>query len=320
MIDDRIVEAIEFQDTDLLLGAVNRFCTAGDWKTLVELRARCQEALTRGRQLWGVDEHIRYRLALEAPGSWAGPAVAEGPARFTLGPLAEVAASTKTWAELSPHLELGPIRMTVAAERSVRGDGGSGEVPDLPDRLQSWEPTYSLATYHADKVETPAPPLPTLTETDLPRSSTQIDDFDSEAALADLVSSWTTESNGRCDVSVVEGDARSAIHSLGLRRARIGRLNPDQAIAWMAWVGASGGAHGRRRGAAAGRYAAWWVVATLADLSWPPDPDEVGNAAASMKWQWFDDGAPPTGWSFRLAVEDLDSGLAWAIAALDSAD
>jgi hypothetical protein len=42
----------------------------------------------------------------------------------------------------------------------------------------------------------------------------------------------------------------------------------------MAWAAASGGAHGPRPGAAAGRFAAWWAAATLTDLhaDWPPDP------------------------------------------------
>jgi hypothetical protein len=320
MIEQGVVEAIEATDTDELLRAVDRYCANARWDTLVALRERCQEAVGRGRQLWGVDEHIRYRLALEAPPEWSGPAVTEGPARFSLGPLAEVAASTKTWAELSPHLEIGPVRMTVAAERTVRGDGGSGEVADLPDRLQPWEPIYPLATYKPDKVETPAPPVPALIEANLPRSSVTIDDIDSESALADLVAPWTTESNGRCEVATVEGDAAAAIHSLGLRRARIGELEPEEAMAWMAWAGASGGAHGRRRGAAAGRYGAWWVVSTLADLSWPPDGEAVGNAVSRMNWHWFDDGAPTTGWAFRIVIEDPESGLSWAVAALDQAD
>lgn len=320
MIGTDVVEAIEAADTDELLRAVDRYCAQGQWNTLVALRERCQEAGVRGRQLWGVDEHIRYRLALEAPSEWAGPAVTEGPARFTLGPLAEVAASTKTWAELDPHLEVGPARMTVAAERTVRGDGGSGEVADLPDTLQPWEPDYPLATYKADKVETPAPSLPRLMETDLPDSSIRIEDAESETALADLVNPWTTESNGRCEVTTVEGDGLAAIHSLGLRRARTGRLEPEEAMAWIAWAGASGGAHGRRRGAAAGRYGAWWVVCTLADLAWPPEANRVGSALKGMSWHWFDDGAPTTGWALRLAVEDRRSGLSWAISAVDQTD
>ena len=319
-IDRSVLEAIELQDTDVLLRAVDQYCKGRQWDSLLELRSRCQEAVTRGRQLWGIEENIRYRLALEAPPSWAGPAVTEGPTRFTLGPLAEVAASTKTWDEIQPHLEQGPSRSTVAAERVIRGDVVEGEIPDLPGSIQPWEPTYPTATYKPDKVETPPPPLAHLEPSELPGAGHIVDDLDSEAALSDLVAPWTAESNGRSQVVTVEGNALAAISALGLGHARTGRLDPSSALAWMAWAGASGGAHGRRRGAAAGRYGAWWVVATLADLEWSPDPDQVGYALGRMGCYWFDDGAPGTGWELRIAIEDPDSGLAWAISAVDQAD
>jgi hypothetical protein len=320
-VDERTVsEAIEASDFDRLLGVVDRLCDEADWAGLVGLRERCREAVTRGRQLWGIEEHIRYRLALEAPGAWAGPAVAEGPARFTVGPLTEVAASTKTWDELAPHLGNGPERASVAAERVIRGEAGIGEVVDLPDHLLPWEPAYMPATYKKDRVDTPSPPVPRLASVELPTRFERIEDFESESALADLVLPWTTESNGRCDVACVTGDASSAVRALGLGHARMGVLGSDLAMAWLAWAGASGGAHGRRRGGAAGRYAAWWVVASICDLEWPPDPDSLGAALRSLRWHWFDDGAPGTGWQLRLAVEDPGSGLAWAISAVDSAD
>jgi hypothetical protein len=320
MISSRAIEAIEASDTDDLIRVIDGYCTGTDWDALVELRARCREALTRGRQLWGIEEHIRYRLALEAPGEWAGPVVSEGPARFAPGPLAEVTASTKTWAELAPHLEEGPERMTVAAERVVRGETGIGPIADLPDRLLDWEPAYPLATYRADKVEAPSPSLPDLEPVSLPIEAEVVEDPDSEAALADLVQAWTDQSNGRCVAVSVEGDHLAAIRALGLREARVGRLDLSEAMAWMGWAGASGGAHGRRRGAAAGRYGAWWAVATLCDLEWPPHPELIGEAARRLHWHWFDDGAPGTGWQLRLGIADPACGLAWAVSAIDSAD
>ena len=85
----------------------------------------------------------------------------------------------------------------------------------------------------------------------------------------------------------------------------------------MAWAASSGGAHGRRRGAAAGRYLAWWAVAMLTDLDWPADPESMGNAVAGLSWYWFDDGSPETGWLLRLVLSSGDLGLSWAIAATD---
>lgn len=320
MIGSRAIEAIEASDTDELLRVIDGLCVNAAWDDLVELKTRCREAVGRGKQLWGVEEHIRYRLALEAPGPWAGAAVSEGEARFALGPLPEVAASTKSWSELDRHLEDGPWRSVTAAERVVRGDVDAPPISDLPNQIVSWEPAYPVATYKADKVEAPSPAPPEVSEAELPRQFVSIDDPQSDGALFDLVQPWVTESNGRSEVAAVEGSALHAVRALGLTRARIGEIRPGDAIRWMAWAGASGGAHGRRRGAAAGRFGAWWAIATLCDLDWPPEPESTGAALGDLTFYWFDDGSPGTGWELRLAIEDAGSGLAWAISADDAAD
>ncbi len=317
MIGARAVEAIEASDTDELLRVVDGLCSARDWGSLLELRARCREAVHRGKQVWGVEEHIRYRLALEAPADIAGPVVSEGTSRFSLGPLPEVAASTKTWAELRRFLSPGPERDTVAAERVVRGEQVDVPVSDLPSLLEPWEPGYQLATYKKDRVEAPSPAVPTTTEAALPASFEEIDDSQSTTALAALVETWTDQSNGRSQVSATEGSHLSAIAALGLPRCRVASLDPAAALAWMAWAGASGGAHGRRRGAAAGRHTAWWVITALADLDWPAEPHRLGSALHDMSWHWFDDGSPDTGWVLRLAIASESLGLAWAISATD---
>lgn len=315
----RALEAIESSDTDELLRVIDGLCINASWDDLVELKERCAEAVGRGKQLWGVEEHIRYRLALEAPGLWSGAAVSEGISRFALGPLPEVAASTKTWAELSPHLDSGPWRGVVAAERVIRGEK-IDEVTDLPGRLLPWEPRYPVATYKADKVEAPSPTPPSVQVTELPEVVSAVDDPQSEAALADLVQPWVTESNGRASTATVDGDGLAAIRALGLRTARTASLETAEALAWMAWAGASGGAHGRRRGAAAGRYGAWWAIAAICDLDWPVDPDRMTEAVSRLEFVWFDDGSPGTGWELRLAIIAHDEGLAWAISAVDQSD
>lgn len=319
MISQRAIDAIEVSDVDELVRVVDGLCEIQEWDELVELKLRCREAVGRGKQLWGVEEHIRYRLALEAPGPWAGAAVSEGEARFALGPLPEVAASTKTWAELEPHLEAGPWRAVTAAERVVRGDEDAGPISDLPNRLTDWEPVYPVAVYKPDKVETPSPQPPSVDETPIPDGFSRLDDPHSEGALFDLIQPWVTESSGRYEIATVEGSGTEAIRALGLTRARMGQIDAGEALRWMAWAGASGGAHGRRRGAAAGRYGAWWAVAALCDLDWPPVPDEMGHALAALRFNWFDDGSPGTGWELRLVIEDPDGGMAWAISAVDAA-
>ena len=63
----------------------------------------------------------------------------------------------------------------------------------------------------------------------------------------------------------------------------------------------------------------WWAVVTLAAAQddWPLPADEVGEITASLRWWLWDAYEPKTGWWLRLAVEDPDEGLAWAIAATD---
>ena len=317
MISPRAIEAIESSDTDELLRIVDGLCSSRSWDDLIELRHRCAEAVGRGKQVWGIEEHIRYRLVLEAPAPIAGPVVAEGQSRFALGPLPEVAASTKTWVELAPTLPPGPERDTVAAERVVRGESVDVPIPDLPATLLPWEPAYPTATYKKDKVEAPAPPIPDTAEVALPDVVATIDDTDSLAALGDLIEPWTDQSNGRSQAAAVEGDHRAAIAALGMTRARVAPIDPGEGLAWMAWAASSGGAHGRRRGAAAGRYLAWWAMAMLTDLDWPADPESMGNAVTGLSWYWFDDGSPETGWLLRLVLSSDDLGLSWSIAATD---
>ena len=52
---------------------------------------------------------------------------------------------------------------------------------------------------------------------------------------------------------------------------------------------------------------------------WPVPPEWIADAAESLRWFLWDAGEPDTGWVLRLAAEDPDAGLAWAIAATDSA-
>jgi hypothetical protein len=294
---------------------------------LVDLKGRCRHAVDRGKQLWAIADHIEYRLALEAPAAWAGPMVFEGAGRFTLGPLPEVAASRHTWEELSPHLPGGPARTVTAYERVVHGEdltqahGIDPLMVELPLRLMEWEPTYAVATYHADKAEFPAPELPRMQEVALPgMPPPSAEDSESIEALLSLPRPWTEESNGRAEAAIVHGDVMGSIRSLGPSRARLAPIAPQLALALMAWTGASGGAHGRRPGAAAGRYGAWWTAAALSDLleEWPVPPDHLGEAINELRWYVWSDLVSPTGWTLHLAVEDPPHGLAWAIAAVDA--
>ncbi len=208
----------------------------------------------------------------------------------------------------------------------VRGEDLSGDgsidprVLEVPLALCAWEPSYPLAEYHADKAEFPMPPEVELTPLTL-TSGEVVEDRSSVEALLALTSRWTIESDGRADAVAVRGDAAAAIGALGVRRARGAAIDAADAMAHMAWAAASGGAHGRRRGMASGRFDAWWAVVGLAAAldDWPLSPDEVGEAAQALRWFLWDAYEPKTGWWLRLAVEDADEGLAWAVAATDEA-
>lgn len=322
-----LAEAVEEGKPAKLLKLIDGLSKGRDWEGLVDLKARCRHAVDSGKQLWAVADHIEYRLALEAPGSWAGPMVFEGAGRFTLGPLPEVAASRHTWDELAPHLPQGPPRTVTAYERVVRGedltgvDGIDPLMAELPLKLMDWEPVYPVATYHADKAEFPPPSVPKPTEVSLPESPpAAADDIESIDALLSLTRAWTEESNGRAEATVVHGDSTGSIRALGPTRAHKAPIPPSLALAVMAWTGASGGAHGRRPGAAAGRYGAWWTAAALGGLleEWPVEPDHLGEAIEELQWYVWSDLVTPTGWTFHLAVEDPPHGLAWAVAAVDA--
>lgn len=323
MSNERITRAIESSDTDELIRIVDGFVAGREWDAIADLRRRCDEAVARGKQLWGVSEYIRYRFALDAPGEWAGPAVSEGRTRFTLGPLPEVAASTKTWAELDPHLSPGPERALTAHERVLQGERLDDAdvdpmVMELPLRLMNWEPRYQLATYKPDRVESATPPRPAMAVEPLGGSGEVVEDLEGVRALLGVVEHWVESSNGRSQGVCVEGSAAAAISALGVSRAGMAGMEPTLALAWIGWAAASGGAHGRRRGAAAGRFAAWWVSHELAGLEWPVAPDQLDEAIGHLDWFLWTDGSPDTGWSLRLAVESSREGLAWALAAIDA--
>jgi hypothetical protein len=335
------VGLVELGNLDRLTRHVDRLCLLEAWDDLVDLRDRCRKALERGKQLWPIASHIEYRLALQAPARWAAATLEGGTGRFALGPLPEVAASTHSWAELAPHLPPSPGASMAAHERVLRGedltrDEGAAALPpilDLPLVLLPWEPAYPLATYHADQVESPSPPqapraarsgggpAPAGAPTHAQARWRPADDPETVRALTDLVAAWTAESNGRAEAVAIHGGAEAAVVALGAPSPRLTRIEPPEAMALMAWAGASGGAHGRRRGAAPGRFAAWWALAALGGLldDWPVGGSELEDTLAALHWYVWDAGEPETGWVLRLAVEDHDEDLAWALAAVDLA-
>ena len=327
-------------DLDGLLRLVDEACDAADWESLERVATHSRLAVERGHQLWPAADHAEHRLALQAPASFAAAAVVRDATTFGVAPLAEVAASSHPWVDLEPHLpsDVGAIRAVVAHERVARGEDLTAVdlVDDpfgLPLRLAAWEPTTDGPTIGPYAVDDPVPPPGSLQPN--PGSSDPGGDARRPAgpeaetariALRDLVATWTEQSRGAATAVAVVGSGLDAA-CIAARATDAGpvSLRPlatNEAIGLLAWAGASGGAHGRRRGAARGRFEAWWCAAALGGLDgpsevWPPDPDELGDAVADMGWWRWDGAQRPAGWFLGIAIDDPADGLAWALAASD---
>ena len=318
------MDLIERADHNALLRVVDGLCAGRDWEGLVELADRCEEALERGKQLWPIADHIDYRLALEAPGEYAGDVLVPDVGRFSHGPLTEVAASTHRWEELADHIQVPQAAAYAAQERVLRGEDLTGdprahpEILEMPYVLEDWEPGYSLPVFKATYVEVPEvwDPRAPLATVDM-AAAEPLDEPEVESSLLDLVAPWTSESNGAARAVVVEGDAAAAASALTYGSLRMGPLTPAEALQRMAWAAAAGGAYGRRRGGALGRFLAWYTVSVLAEVPWPPESRLVAEGLHDLIWYRWDEGEPEEGWVLRIAVEDPQQGWAAAIGATD---
>lgn len=332
-VNEQLVEA---GDLDALTERIDSLCFEDAWPSVADLRDSCRAALSRGKQLWPAAAYAEYRMALDAPAEMASSVLGSPAERFAFGPFAEVIATNHTFEPLAPYLDRGPDSCALAHERVVRGEDlrayewlHDGHDPfGLPFVRASWEPAYSAPVYEPKKLRADAP--------DLPRFSSGVDaapgvrvrrlttEKPTESALRDLTASWMSQSNGHCEVVTVEGTAADAIGALGCRTHRLAVVDAADAVNWMAWAAASGGAHGRRRGLAAGRHGALWALLNLTGIAEPALVvttdvlDEVGDVLPELRFHLWDDGAPATGWSLRLAVEDTTEGLAWALNAHDA--
>ncbi len=328
--DEHLDGLIHSVDLDGLVREIDNRCSDRDWAGLLRLRDRCAAATREtGRQLWPAATLAEYRLALLAPPEWAATVLDGESGRFTIGPLSEVAAVHHAWDELRPHLSAVPVALFVAHERAIRGETIDAEaiahlppVIDIPAMLRPWEPAYPVSTYSDAGAEHPEPPEPTTPAEPVspPADVTTIDDEPTESALRSLVETWTAASTGRAEVACVEGGHLDALGALGVRSARIAEIDASSAIARLAWAGASGGAQGRRRGMAIGRFSAWWLLGAIGDLhdAWPPTDADIEELLAELRFFVWDAHEPPGGWRLQLLIANEVEGTAWAINAADA--
>lgn len=330
MVADRdLADLLHRGDLDELVRAVDAAAAREDWDRVEALRTGCLEALDRtGRQLWGAAAFAAYRLALHAPPRLAVQAVVAGHDRHTLGPLTEVVAQHHDWDDLVAWLPAGPVRGVVATERVARGQDLRGddraEVGHLavPARWQPWEGSPPVPTYRRDSVLAPAPELRgggDWRRVDGPAGGSIGDPGLEDAAMA-LVGPWATASSGQVAVAVRDGSPDGVVAHLAAG-ARVRPLSTAEAVEWMTWAAASGGARGRRRGVAAGRSAVWWllrlvVAEAVTDLQDLDDPDELEFHLADCTFLEFDTGSDH-GWRLQVAMAHAD-GCAVAIDATDT--
>jgi len=330
MDDERLDTLIHAVDLDGLVRLVDDRCRDEDWAGLLRLRDRCAAATREtGRQLWPAATLAEYRLALLAPADWAARVLDGQAGRFTIGPLSEVAAVHHTWAELAPHLAPVPVALFIAHERAIRGESiradtlaGLPPVLDIPAALQRWEPAYPVSNYSDAGAEHPEPAESgMLREATIVGTPTVVADDATDLAVRQLVEAWTASSTGRAEVVCVEGSHLDALGALGLKTARLCEIDADEALARLAWAGASGGARGRRRGMAIGRFSMWWLLGALGDLhdDWPPSNADVEELLAELRWFRWDAYEPAGGWRLQLLIENDAEGVAWAINATDAA-
>ena len=319
VLDDLVHRA----DLDSLVRHVDDTCSSRDWAHLVRVRDASRAAVETGRQLWPIATLANYRLALWAPAEYAVRALDDTARTFMPGPVSEIIAVRHRWEDLEPHLAPGHDRSLVAHERALRGDEidpHEHSVLDIPMGTQPWEPAYEPAGYDDNGVDFPAPGIAHPGNEISPSPGEAVDDPETVAAFRTLVEPWTSQSNGTARCTVAEGGCAAALHAHGVDNARITAVDLRDALELLAWAGASGGAHGKRRGLATGRSNAWWFLATFAGLqeNWPCDPDELGEVLAGMGFAvWSTDTSPSDGWNVRLLVEDTDEGLACAVSAHD---
>ena len=310
-------------DLDGLVRHVDDTCSSRDWDHLVRVRDAARSAVETGRQLWPIATLANYRLALWAPGDLAVRALDDTARTFMPGPVSEILAVHHTWEDLEPFLAPGHDRSLFAHERSLRGDVIDPAEPslvDIPFALQPWEPHYEPARYDDNGVNSPAPRLPRPDVHVRTNEGEHIDDPETDTAFRVLVDPWTSQSGGHARSATVEGGLHEALHALGTDECIAVRIDPADGMAQLAWAGATGAAHGKRRGLATGRSNAWWFVSVFAGLddAWPCDPAELGEVIDGMEW-WHWSTGDDSGWNTNLVIVDNDEGLACALLAHDRA-
>ena len=317
---------VDRADLDEIIREIDALCAKREWNELAALRNKCAAAVKTGRQVWPAATLANYRLALHADAKNAAESLQHPTSTFSMGPLTEVIAQSHMWNEVEKYITDPPMRGFVAYERAIRGDTIENDaslqaILEIPLALGTWEPSYEVPFYSDNGVEAPTPLLTAVpfNKVKCNTAAQRDDDPDIEQAVRGVVEAWTSQSNGRVSFAAVSGGIASALGALGLNEAYVSPLEPTQVMSLVAWAGASGGAHGRRRGMAQGRFSAWWLATAFADAldEWPLRPNTLLAEMEELQWFTWREKDPLHGWQLQLAVEDPFNDMSWAFSARD---
>lgn len=331
---------VEGNDPDEVLREIDRLADRRDWQGLLALRQACRRAAERGFQLWGPAAFADYRIACGAPAAMVATVLEAPPNAFSPGPLPEVAAVGDAGRAVLDVLPGGPLAGMVAHELVVAGHDLSRAADlaryvqefELPLAMCGWEPSPPEVQYGASGGSFPRPALRPVAADALtdPADAVPLDDPDALAAWRGLVAPWVEQSNGSATVAAVHGGPRGAIAALRSGATVLGgvtvppvlmALQPEDALAWMWWAAADGGARGRRPGRAAGRRKLWHALAAVTGVldDGPLEGSHLGEAIGPLRWwTWVAGGEQVAdGWIVRLVAWDPVDDVSFAIDAAD---
>lgn len=307
-----------------LRDAVQARIEAGDWATLVEVRAWAREhPLFRTEQapLRGFLRRWEEAILSGAPLPVAATLVRDDARTAVFDPWERLAARG-SWAELRPLLRDDRAAWGVAEARVLRGEALAGSSPfsGIPLRRFAWEPEPDLPHYSPSGMSWGSRGFTsTLATVELPAPAEEVACEPEWRALLSTWGEWGTrvvkvagaELQALASVLREEGDRGEAARA----SARFGRCTAVEAIGAMMRMHGDPAPYTEGRGMVEARRAVWRLLAALAGTGWPVGGEELAEAIAGWKWGRYDPGVPDAEadhWSLFLTLEDPRPGLAWA--------
>ena len=332
-------ELIERGDLDELTRYVERVTDQADWDELVWIRDDCRAAATRGKQLWPVTAFVDYALALRGAGrvrgrghrGRRGTGCGRGPVRLwpaDRGGRVDASVAARSPRTCTPAQRPASSRTSAwpAARTCPATTTSTGPSSTFRSGLAAWEPDYEPAMYSLEKAEFPSPPMPGHSAVGRSlitgrRVSAHADGDEGRGCLA--------RSRGALGHGVERSHGRVRGRGRRVRRAAIARAQPGphhrgqrRRRRSRTWPGppvpvarTAVGAASRRVASVRGGPPPRWSTCCTTGRS---APTSLSDAIHEMHWYLWDEGVDPIGWSLRLAVEDPESELAWALIAADA--